>query len=380
LTRTFSARARGPFTARRRVAAIVAGLVATACAIVGLSTSADAHTARAASMISQSRCARNRAAGTITYISPFGYDASAGIIDIFMAEKLGYFKDLCLKVVVNTAATNGQELVSSGRAQATGIGSAADAILTKASGANITAIATYGDTDPHAIITNASVTSLKGLEGKTIGYYTNVSAVAAAMFAKAGADISKMHLVALTSYDPTVVTRGQVDGLIGYKSNQGVQLTLAHQKFHEFLPSQFGVKGTYNIMQINTTFLQQHRAAVADFMRADLKALDYCITNQTACVSYLSSLANAAHLGAVFPHAEQLQVWKVESRYITSDTIGGHGVQTAAEWKPEWNEVKKYGSLIGLTASDKVAPLSQTMDTTLVPTLYNGTKLIWPGS
>ena len=43
-------------------------------------------------------CLANKAAGTVRFASPFGYDASAGIIDVYAALKLGYFADLCLKV------------------------------------------------------------------------------------------------------------------------------------------------------------------------------------------------------------------------------------------------------------------------------------------
>ena len=47
---------------------------------------------------SSPECVANRAAGTVHFASPFGYDASAGIIDVYAAGKLGYFADLCLDV------------------------------------------------------------------------------------------------------------------------------------------------------------------------------------------------------------------------------------------------------------------------------------------
>lgn len=378
-------RVRGPRTPasrRRLVGRAIAFAVAVPLAIVSISAaSAGAHSTalRAGSLITKARCTRNQAVGTINFVSPYGYDASAGIMDVFMAEKLGYFKDLCLTVAFNAAAFNGEQLVSSGTAQVTGIGSAADAILSKASGANLTAVATYGDTDPHVIVTAENFPTLKSLEGGTLGYFTNMTPAAIAMLTKAGAVLSKIQLISLTNYDPTIVTRGQVDGEVGYASNQAVALKEAGQPFHEFLPSQYGIKGTYNIMQFNTTWLAQHRPVAADFMRADLKALAYCITHKVACVDYIASLAAAANQGAAFPQAREQATWNYESKFITSDKVGGYGVQTTKEWQTEFKEVKQYGSLAGLTSSETVQPLAATMDTKLVAGLYKGKTLIWPG-
>jgi NitT/TauT family transport system substrate-binding protein len=339
-----------------------------------------APSAHASGLISGARCNRNAAVGTINFISPFGYDASAGIMDVFMAQKLGYFKDLCLTVAFNASSFTSEQLVSSGQGQVTGIGSAADAMLSAASGANLTTVATYGNTDPHVIYTQAGITNLKQLDGGTLGYHTNMTPAAMAMLTKAGVNVSSLQLIKLTSYDPTVVTRGQLDGALGFASNEPLQLKAAGQKFNEFLPSQFGIKGTYNVMQFNTDFLHAHRQVVADFMRADLKALQYCVSYPVACVKYIATLAAAANQGQAFPYARELATWRWELQYIQHDHIGGHGVQTVAEWQPEYQEVIKYGSLCGLTSSDVVPPIKKVMDPSLVAGLYQGTKLIWPGT
>ena len=50
--------------------------------------------------ISAARCAQNRAAGKITYLSGYQYQASASILEYVAASKLGYFSDLCLNVAL----------------------------------------------------------------------------------------------------------------------------------------------------------------------------------------------------------------------------------------------------------------------------------------
>jgi ABC-type nitrate/sulfonate/bicarbonate transport system substrate-binding protein len=363
------------------VALVIGGFAVLGSTAMGGSaagTGATAHAAKSA-LISPARCKRNAAAGTINYISPFGYDAAATIMEVFMAEQLGYFKAMCLKVAFNASSFTAEQLVSSGRGQVTAIGSAADHILARAAGANLTAVATYGDTDPHAIYAQSKIKTLKDLEGGQLGYHINVTPAAVAMLDKAGVDVSKVKMILLTSYDPTVVTRGQIDAAVGFASNEPLQLKAAGTPFNEFTPKQFGIKGTYGVMQWNTTFYNKHRAAVADFMRADLKALDFCIKHKVQCVKYVSHLAAAANQGAAFPYGRQLATWNFESQYVTNTKVGGYGVQTLAEWQTEYQEVLKYGKLAGLTQSNKVPPLASVLDTKLVAGLYRGKTLIWPG-
>src|ERR1035437_8358515 len=115
---------------RRGLTRVVVGVLSLGMTAV-LVTTATEPAARSTAvattgLLSASQCATNKAARVITYVSPVGFDASAGIIDVFAAQKLGYFADLCLKVDVVTNAADVNELVSSGRAQVTTEGSAAD--------------------------------------------------------------------------------------------------------------------------------------------------------------------------------------------------------------------------------------------------------------
>lgn len=358
------------------VALLLSGVLA-ACGSSSPKTTTNASSS-SSPLVSASRCARNKAAGTITFISPFGYDSAAGLIDVYMAQHLGYFKDLCLTVALNASATNSQELVSSGRAQFTSIGSAADDILAEGNGANITAVATYGAHDPHVIYTQAKITSLKQLAGGTLGYHINITPAAIQMLVNAGVNPSSIHFILLTSYDPTTVTRGQLDGAIGFADNEPNELRAAHQRFNEFLPSQYGAKGTYTVMEANTTWLQQHTSVAADFMRADLKAFQYCIANQSACVSYMTGLAAANGLGKAFPVATQKLVWATDVMNSQANDGMPLGVESYSEWQPSLTLVQKYGHYAGGVRS--VPSLQVAMDPSLVASLYSGTTLIWPGS
>jgi len=322
--------------------------------------------------LAQERCARNQAVGTISYISGYGYSASAGQLDVFLAKELGYFDALCLKVEINAAGANGQLLVSSGRAQFTTLGSASDVMLAAANSDNLVAVATYGSTSPFSIFAHESINTLKDLEGKRLGYFINITPIALAMLEAAGVDIDKVELIKLTNYDPTVVTRGQIEAIVGYASNQPRTLEAMGLQFNEFLPADFGLQGTYNVMEVNRRFLAEHRDTAADFMRGALKALEFCLAEEDACVEIIHRLAEANHQGAAFPREQLARTWQVESQWVRESQFGAPGVQGVEGWRGDAELVRRYGGL-------KTAPdLASMMDVELVAGLYQDGRLVWP--
>ncbi|WP_449281525.1 ABC transporter substrate-binding protein, partial [Leucobacter sp.] len=128
-------------TPGRRRARRVAALLAACAAVVPLAACGGGGGPVAGGLLDEAACARNAGAGTITYVSGYGYSASAGQLDVFLAEELGYFDDLCLDVEINDSGANGQQLVSSGRARFTALGSASDVMLAASAGGDLTAVA-----------------------------------------------------------------------------------------------------------------------------------------------------------------------------------------------------------------------------------------------
>lgn len=350
-------------------AAVVTVAAACASSSTGGSPSQDGSPT---AVVNSSRCAANKAAGTITYVSPFGFDASAGIIDVFAAQKLGYFKDLCLDVNFVTNSQNATALVSAGKAQVTNVGSAADYLTAVGNGANIRAVGTYGNTSDYCVITQKGLTSLPQLAGKTLGYHFVKPAPVLAMLSAAGVDLSQVHFVNTTNYDPNQVVQGKIDAVTCYQSNEPLTLRAEHVPFHEFTPAQFHVTGTFNVQFFNKTFRAAHYAAAKDWMRAVLHAFYYCAAHQAACVNIEGEYARQA--GAEFPTSHERQVWALESALALNHTLPGKGVgvQTAAEFQPEARELVRFGLMKSVPSPASV------MDATMVASLYHGKTLIWP--
>lgn len=351
-------------------------LAAPALGVLLLAAATQAVSAAAPDLtdviVSDERCERNRAAGTITYVSGYGYSASAGQLDVILAKQMGLFDALCLTVEINAGGANGQQLVSAGQAQFTALGSASDVMLAAANSQNLKAVATYGTTSPFSIFANEKIKSLKDLEGGRLGYFINITPIALAMLEAAEVDMSKVELIKMTSYDPTVVPRGQIDAIVGFASNQPQRLRAENMPFTEFFPADFGLNGTYNVAEINSTFLAEHRDAAADFMRASLYALDYCLDNEADCVGRISKLAEENNQGAAFPLAQQQVTWAVESQWVR-DADKDPGVQSPAMWETEYDLVKRFGNV------ETLPPIESMMDADLVASLYRDGQLIWPG-
>jgi ABC-type nitrate/sulfonate/bicarbonate transport system substrate-binding protein len=332
-----------------------------------------AATAKAAT-IPAADCARNKAAGPITFVSPFGFDASVGILDVFAAQSLGYFATECLTVHFVTNSYSPNPVVSSGAGTITGEGSAADAMLDVADGSKLVGVSTFGDTSDYAILTRSSITKLTELQGKVLGYHAPIPVVLTEMLKAAHVDIAKVEEVNDTSYDPTLLIHGHFDGLQAYQSNEPLTLKADGDKFNEFVPSSFGVSGTFNVQVVNAKFLAAHGPVVADFLRAEFHAFDYCAIHVAICISYEAGFSKAA--GIPYEAAHETAEWNVEVGLAEHHTLAGKGIgtETVAEWAPE------RAALVAAGLAKSSAIPASVENASIVPQLYSGQKLIWPGN
>jgi NitT/TauT family transport system substrate-binding protein len=324
-------------------------------------------------LVGRRSCAADRSAGTVTFVSPFGYDASVGIADVFAAQHLGYFADLCLHVDIVATSPDPYALVSSGAATVTNEGSAADALVAIAGGSHFVGIATFGDTSDYALLTGERIRNLRELDGKVVAYHTVMPVVLTEMLRKAGVDIATLHEVNDTSYDPDLLEQGKFAALQAYQSNEPITLREQHLAFREYTPAQFGVPGTFNVEVVNMTFLHRHPAAVAAFMRADLHALTFCSAHAATCVHIEQQSASAS--GIAYDATHSLAEWRFEDALVLHHALPGKGigVETTQEWAPEQAALRR-SDLVA-----RVPSLVHAENTALVASLYRGHTLVWPG-
>lgn len=337
---------------------------------------APAGTALAAThqapLVSASRCAANKDAGTITYLTGFGWEASVGILDPLAAQALGYYSGLCLRVRFEPGngdpAYSGQ-LAAAGKVTITELGSPADAIDDVAGTPSIPvdAVATYGNTTIDTLLTMPSITNLRQLDGKTIGYKGAMPPDITAMLEKAGVKLSTVKEVEV-GYDPTILPRGQVQALTAYKSNEPVQLHDEGYKFREWDPASFGIKGAFNVLDVNRQWASKHPTALEDFLRATFHAFYYCRTHALRCVEA------AAKYEPGYNVHQNVQRWQIESGIVERGLLAGHGVgyEDIAQWEPEYQLLRRFHLV------KRAVKLAAIIDPRYVDAIYKGPDLIWP--
>jgi len=357
------------------------GLALAAC---GSSTSATTTTTAAATTtttqpgvsaagISAAECAANKAAGPILFQTSFDYAAAASIADVVVAADNGYFKDMCLTVTLQSGfSTDNVALVSANKVQMSSLGSDSEVIAAVAKSANLEGVLTYGKTAISELITpgKSNYTSLKQLDGTTVGIKGALPYEVEAMMAKEGVDVTSLKQVQ-ESYDPTVINQGRITALPVYKSNEIHTLESEGQKFHVWDPTAYGIAASYGVMIVNTGFATANPTAVEDFLRADLEGFVWGYAHQAQTVADCQARIDPK---LYITPGDSAFRWKVEAGIVVSSTpagqpIGGINFPLIT---------REYAQDTQLNLVPAGVDIHKAFNPTFVNEIYSGTTLIWP--
>jgi NitT/TauT family transport system substrate-binding protein len=329
------------------------------------------------------RCAANKAAGTITYLSSYDFAASASIVDVLVAKSKGYFDAMCLDVQLKPSfSTDNYPLIAANQAQFSSGGSfseVADFAGANTNDAGFVALAVEGRTPIDALITkDGAVPTLQDVKGKTIGVKGKITPAVKAMLAKVGLVESKDYqTVLLDGFDPNVhIQIPSIVGFPGFKSNEPNQLTVNGVKFKLYDPSTYDIPGSFGVIYSNSTFVKQHPTAAQDFVRASMKGLADAIADPAAAakvaVDAINAHGNALHLSS----AGETARWAVESKLVQDGVKSGAplGLPLVDQLN---NEVSTYAS-VGLF-DGKAPDITSMVDASVLQGCYDSDgKLIWP--
>lgn len=304
-----------PALAAAGAAALVVGLAA--CGSDDDTTAASGD----GSAISAERCEENQAAGKVTYMSGYYWQASASILEVIAADKLGYFDDLCLEVEMQPGpgdTSQNAKLLAAGQVQITPL-SEQDIITSRINGLEVTGISSYSNAGLDILMTGPDVTDVAQLKGKNLGHKGWVPMGVAAMLGKAGLSLDDVEQIKV-GYDPSILPRGQVDALTGFISNEPNQLKAAGEEVTVWEPKDFGVPGSLGAIAVNPAFAEEHPTAVEDFLRASFKAFQYCAeeANVEECIEYQHEVA-----GAESDPAHETAVWTTEAKVAADNPLPG---------------------------------------------------------
>jgi len=304
----------------------------------GGGSAAVAASSAASSSISAARCAENKAAGKITYLSGYYYQASASILEYVAASKLGYFSDLCLNVALvpgNGDTAQLSKLLASGQADIAGLAEQ-DLIQARANGVDVEA-----------------------------------------MLVKSGVTFSSLHVVK-EGYDPTVLPRhaGGIEGLTGFVSNEPNQLKEAGYKVTVWQPVKYGIPSSLGAMAVNPAFALAHPTAVEDLLRAALHAYAYCTSspaNVAQCVGYAAALSG----GTTYNTKLNTAIWNTETSVVAANPTPGEPLGGISP--PNVAAVTAMLHQFSLVPASVTAPVAEGwFDDAYIKAIYKGDTLIWP--
>jgi NitT/TauT family transport system substrate-binding protein len=372
---------------RLAVLAVAAALVVAACGGDNSSSSRSSSSpvsglvgSVTAAGISPDRCAANKAAGKITYLSGFDFAASASIVEVVVAKQKGYFDKMCLDVDLKASfATANYPLVAAGRAQFASGGNFSEVLLQSTGGAKFTVLAVDGKEDINALLVKPDAAStLADLKGKTIGVLGAMPPSITAMLAKAGLVEGKDYrTVLLDGFDPVAHFQQQIAGRPGFKSNEPGILQRAGVPFTLFDPATDGIPGSFGIIYTSQDFLKAHPTAAQDFVRAAMKGLADAVADPTGAVAAsMQLLQTAGNQNHLTEEGESFR-WQTESKLVVTSTPKGEplGLVDPALLQAEVDAYTAVGVF------PKAPDLTGTYNADLLKGVYDAEgAVIWPSS
>jgi NitT/TauT family transport system substrate-binding protein len=328
--------------------------------------------------ISPDRCAANKAAGKITYLSGFDFAATASVVEVVMAKEKGYFDAMCLDVDLKSSfSTANYPLVAAGQAQFASGGNYSEVLTQSKGGAKFSVVVDEGKSGIDALLVkpDAGIATPADLKGKTIGVLGSITPGVKAMLFKAGLVEGKDYkTVLLDGFDPVAHFQQPIAGRPGYKSNEPGILERAGVPFTLFDPAAQGIPGSFGIIYTSQDFLAKHPTAVQDFVRASMKGLADAIADPTgavaACVKLIDTAGNQNHLTT---EGETFR-WQTESKMVVDGSKGQPlGLVDPALLKAEVDAYSTAG------VYDSPVSMDGSYNTDLVAGVYDSAgNVVWP--
>ena len=362
---------------------IAAGAVVTALlALVGAGgTTLPPESSADAEWFTEERCAQNREAGTITFLTGFDYAAAASMVDVFVAEERGYYDELCLDVeVIASFSTANYPLIASGEAQVASAGSFSEMInFGSANDAELVAVVVEGRFPIDALILKpGTATALDDLDGSTIGVKGTMTTAVRAMLAGAGlVEGDDYDTVLLDGFDPIAhIAIDEIDGFPGYKSNEPGTLERAGIDFEMFDPIDYNVPGSFGVIYTSRQFLDDHPVAAQDFVRATMRGLAEALADPDAAAESAFALAEAGGNPSFLSIEGETFRWQTDAALLRESYAAGdpYGVPDLTLLQAEVDAYAEVGVF-----TEELPELSEVADLALAASVYDEAgAVIWP--
>ncbi len=327
----------------------------------------------------EARCQANRDAGTINFVTGFGFTASAGIIDAIVADAQGYFDELCIDFEVQPGfAPSNSALVIEGKAQFGNSGSFAELVANNVAGeGDLVALLHWGRTAIEAIVLpeGSDVEAFSDLCGKLIGIKGDLPPSLQAAVSMSGIDRDCFDEILLDGFDPIAHFDLGLDALPVYKSNEPNILTASGVPFTMLDPLDFGVPSSFAITFTTQKMIDENPVLVADVVRALIRGNQFATANPEVAVENAFELIDAAGNPMFLAMEAERNRWRVESGLVSdlAPVDQGAGIPDVALLGAEIEAQVNAGVF------DTAPDWRSMINGSFAADAYDGTTLIWPG-
>ncbi len=330
--------------------------------------------------ISAERCQANSDAGTVTFVTGFDFAASAGIIDMIVADAEGYFEELCIDVEIEPGfSPSNAALVIEGQAQFGMAGSFAELVANNEAGeGDLVAVLHWGRTAIEAIVLpeGSEVTDFAGLCGATMGIKGDLPYSLQAAVALSGIERECFDEILLEGFDPVQHLDLGIDALPVYKSNEPYTLDAQGVVYTMLDPIEFDVPSSFGVTFTTQSFIDENPDLTEDMVRAAVKGQATAAADPEGAVAHAFELIDAAGNELFFAQETELFRWGVESDLIASLAPAGVGVGI-----PDTELLgAEIDAMVDAGVFDTAPDWESMVDASIAAGLYDGETLLWPTS
>lgn len=276
----------------------------------------------------------------ITFIAGFRPQANLPFVAVYLADAKGYFADEGLKVNVRHSAGQDEhlKLLLAKEVEFT-TASAAQALLRKADGLPVRAVALFGQRGDQGFVTRAGsgIRTPADFRGRTVGFKSGiVTSEMKALLATAGLTTDDVKLQAV-GFDPRVFIERGVDVYPVFLSNEPYAIRKAGVDIDVFDPADYG------IATLGLTFLAHADTVAQDpdltqrFVRAAMRGARYAVDHMDEALDVTLRYADGADRGQ--------QQYLLQTDIASAKRADGLGRADARQWDALEATLLQYGVL-----------------------------------
>lgn len=304
------------------IAFIAVLLFALAC---GEADSEPESTAAGAAASSQELEPKN-----LTFMAGFKPQANLPFVGAYVAQEKGFFDELNLDVDIRHAQSGEHlQLLLAGEVQVS-TANAAQVVLRNSEDLPVVSVALVGQQSEQgfAVGADSGIESVSDWEGKRFGYKGSVPVEFLAVAQANGLDPDTVDQVKV-SFDPRVLSEGQVDILAVFVSNEPGQLERIGYPVHVFDPSDDDVAAMGLTYIASRDGIAEDPEAIGRFVRGALRGITYAAENPEEALDIVMQYAPQEN-----PEQQEFMLSTELSRATTAATgENGYGWQTQEQWQ-----------------------------------------------